>query len=104
MKTFLVLLSAKQRELMNEKLIRGHVEYLNSLWEKRHLIFCGPCTDGTAIMLLQSESLESIKELLQNDPFSKVMYYQSVEIKEVQDANPNNNFHLDEVFNYLSSK
>ena len=89
---------------MTKKLITGHVEHLNSLWDKGHLIFCGPCSDGSAVMILKAKSLSDVDRLVQDDPFTKVKYYQSIEIKEVQNANPGNNFHLEEVLDYLDSK
>ena len=89
---------------MCEELIKGHVSYLTSIWEKGQLLFCGPCNDGTAVMILKTDSLESAESLVKNDPFSEVKYYQSIEFKEVQDANPSNNFHLEEVLTFLNSK
>jgi uncharacterized protein YciI len=100
-KQFIVHLSDKQKHLMTKELIIGHVEYLRSLKEKGKLPFCGPCVDGTALMILKAESQKEAKELLEGDPFSRVGYYQTQKIVEVQEATFENNFHLEQVLDRL---
>lgn len=97
MKNFVVLLSDKNRELMNETLINGHVDYLRLKWDEGCLKYCGPCTDGSALMILECKTREQAEDIVSNDPFSKVSYYQNVEIREIQPANPENNFLLEQV-------
>jgi uncharacterized protein YciI len=104
MKSFVVLLANKNKKLMNEPLIKGHVEYLQSKWDEGSLTFCGPCTDDTALMVLECDSYEQAKNIVSNDPFSKVSYYRDIDIKEIKPANPENNFHLQEVQSFLDSK
>jgi uncharacterized protein YciI len=101
---FVVHLSNKQRHLMTEELIRGHVEYLRQLKQKGVLPFCGPCKDGTAIMILNCDTFEEAHQFVENDPFSKVGYYASRNIVEIEEANESNNFLLDEVLDYLSKQ
>ncbi|MBA4495066.1 YciI family protein [Paenactinomyces guangxiensis] len=97
MKQFVVRLSDKQKHLMTAKLITDHVNYLRQLKEVGRLPFCGPCTDGTAIMILKADSREEAEKLLASDPFSAVDYYKSRDMIEVEEATLENNFHLDRV-------
>lgn len=102
MNHFVVHLSEKQRHLMTEELIRTHVAYLTKLSQAGALLFCGPCADGTALMILQCGDLEEANRLLQGDPFSAVNYYRSRRVVEIQAASEANNFHLQEVLDYLA--
>ncbi|WZY00538.1 YciI family protein [Bacillus sp. FSL W7-1360] len=97
MKKFVVILSDKQRNLMLAELIKGHVAYLKALKEKGVLLFCGPCTDGTAVMIIDAPSLEKAKELVEGDPFSEVDYYKERRIVEIEEANEENGFFLEKV-------
>ncbi|REE77715.1 hypothetical protein A8990_12735 [Paenibacillus taihuensis] len=101
---FFVHLSNKQRHLMTEGLVRDHVEYLRKLKEKDVLPFCGPCKDGTAIMILSCGNLEEASLYVEEDPFSKAGYYETRSIVEVEEANAANNFHLDKVVDYLTTR
>lgn len=89
---------------MSEELIIDHVSYLKSLKEKGVLPFCGPCVDGSALMIIDAPSFVAAQELVQNDPFSKVNYYLDRKIVEIEEATLDNNFHLDEVLTYLKQK
>ncbi|MFM2485535.1 YciI family protein [Celerinatantimonas yamalensis] len=104
MKSFVVLLSDKNKALMSKSLIRGHVAYLQLKWQEGTLKFCGPCTDGTALMVFECQTRAQAEALVAGDPFSKVSYYRHVEIKEIEPANPDNNFHLEQVQDFLSHK
>lgn len=100
-KKFVCILSSKQKDLMTKRLITEHVEYLRALKRKNKLPFCGPCVDGTAIMILSAETIAEAKELLENDPFSAINYYSDRKIIEVLEANEENNFHLESVMSRL---
>lgn len=102
-KQFVVRLSGKQRELMTEDLVRGHVEYLRELKERGVLPFCGPCADGTALMILSCDSLETARELVAGDPFSEVDYYEDRDIVEIEEATEENDFLLADVLEFLST-
>lgn len=104
MKKFIVHLSNKQRELMTKELVMQHATHLKGLKEQGVLPFCGPCTDGTAIMILDAPSLEKAKEYVDSDPFSKVNYYMDRKIVEVDEATVENGFLVDEVIEYLDKK
>ncbi|SEQ29022.1 hypothetical protein SAMN05216232_2146 [Virgibacillus subterraneus] len=104
MKKFLVHLSNKKRELMTKELIIDHVNYLKMLKERGVLPFCGPCVDGTALMIIDAPSYDKVRDYVENDPFSKVDYYIDRKIVEVEEATLENNFLLDDVLGYLNSK
>lgn len=104
MKKFIVNLSQKQKNLMSEELITQHVSYLKSLKEKGVLPFCGPCVDGTALMIIDAPSFEEAKEYVENDPFSIVDYYIERKIVEIEEATIENNFLIDNVLAYLKQK
>lgn len=98
---FIVHLSNKQRHLMTEELILGHVAYLEELKRQRRLPFAGPCKDGTAVMILQAESPEEAHALVSGDPFARANYYQDRRVVEVEEATLDNHFLLDDVLSYL---
>ncbi|MBB6453380.1 hypothetical protein HNQ94_001828 [Salirhabdus euzebyi] len=102
MKKFVVHLTNKQRQFMTEALILDHVAYLRNLKEEGVLPFCGPCVDGTALMILDAPTEEIAKEYVEGDPFSKVNYYMERNIVEIEEANIENNFLLGDVLKYLS--
>jgi len=97
MKKFVVHLSNKQKDLMSKELITAHVTYLKELKESGVLPFCGPCLDDTALMIIEAETFDDAVEFVENDPFSKVNYYIDRKIVEVEEANIENNFLIDEV-------
>lgn len=101
MKKYIVRLSDKQKELMNEALMRQHASYLRELKEKGVLPFCGPCMDGTALMIIDAPSYQLAKQYVENDPFSKVNYYRTRDIVEIEEATIENNFLMDDVIQYL---
>lgn len=104
MKKFIVRLSDKQKELMNEELMRQHALYLRELKEKEVLPFCGPCKDGTALMIIDAPSYQLAKQYVENDPFSKVDYYMTRDIAEIEEATIANDFLMEDVFKSLKSK
>jgi uncharacterized protein YciI len=103
-KHFVVHLADKQRHLMTEQLIRDHVHYLTELSRSGALIFCGPCADGTALMILRCADVDEANRLLEGDPFSQVNYYRSRRIVEILAANEQNQFHLPMVLDNLAKR
>lgn len=101
MKHFLIFLSDKNKSLMTKDLIKDHVTYLDKYYKQGRILFCGPCIDETACMLMQAEDEKEALNLLQKDPFSKVQYYRSYKIVEFLLATPENNFHLEKVLSKL---
>lgn len=94
MKKFVVKLENKQKHLFNQELLIKHVEHLKQLTNIGVLETCGPCEDGSAIMILKSETIEKAKEYVEADPFSKINYYQSRIVTEFLEATMDNNFWL----------
>lgn len=104
MRQFVVHLSEKQKHFMTEQLIRDHVAYLGQLSREGVLRFCGPCTDGSALMLLVCSSPEEAQRLVEADPFSQVAYYANRKIVEIEEANEANGFHLQQVLQTLRAR
>lgn len=100
---FLARLDDKQRGLMTEELIRSHVGHLRAMREAGTLIMCGPCADGSALMILAADDLEQARAAVEADPFSQAGYYASRRIVEFQPADDTNNYHLDEVLDHLNA-
>jgi uncharacterized protein YciI len=100
MRQFIVRLSEKQPELMTNTLIQDHVDYLRQLKSNSVLSFCGPCKDGTAIMILSCGSRDEAQKFVDDDPFSEVGYYNECRIVEVEEATEENGFLLPEKFNH----
>ncbi|UOR12832.1 YciI family protein [Halobacillus amylolyticus] len=103
MKKFIVRLSNKQKELMNEDLMREHASYLRKLKGKGVLPFCGPCKDGTALMIIDVPTYQLAKQYVENDPFSRVDYYLTRDIVEIEEATIENDFLMGDVFKGLKS-
>ena len=97
MKDYLVRLSAKDRSILTPKLLEGHVNHLRSLDEKGHLRVCGPCEDGTAVLILRADSRSSVEELVSADPFVSRGFYRERKILEFTSAEQGNNFLFDQV-------
>ncbi|MFC4619077.1 YciI family protein [Camelliibacillus cellulosilyticus] len=94
MKTFVVHLSGKQKNLLTHSLLTKHVGYLRHLKEVGVLPFCGPCKDDTALMIIKAETLEEAHGRVEADPFAQVNYYQNRRIVEIEEANESNHFLL----------
>ncbi|WP_194165715.1 YciI family protein [Oceanobacillus sp. CFH 90083] len=93
MNSYLVILKDKRNGELSNDLLTNHVTYLKRLRQQGSLMLCGPFVDDDgAVMVFQSESVESVEELLNNDPFVYEKYYQSYEIKEFLEANDGNNW------------
>ncbi|UOQ45130.1 YciI family protein [Halobacillus salinarum] len=92
MKKFVVHLFNKQPSLMTDQLINDHVNHLKKLKKKGVLPFCGPCADGTALMIIEAASVEEANHYVEEDPFSKQDYYKDRKIVEITEATVENNF------------
>jgi len=91
---FLIRLSGAQTDLMTPELVSDHVSYLHQLHEAGHLVLCGPCEDGTAIIILRCSNQAEAERLATQDPFAQVGAYQERSIVAFRPATPENNFLL----------
>jgi uncharacterized protein YciI len=92
MKTFVVALNEKQPQLMTQQLLEAHCDYLHRLADAGNLRFCGPCLDGTALMVLNAIDEPAARSIVENDPFAAVDYYRSRRVVEIEEANVDNDF------------
>lgn len=62
----------------------AHREFLSGLAEEGVVVASGPLLDGAAeaLLLLEGESPEQIRELLRDDPFAQQGIIESVEVRE----------------------
>ncbi|ELZ78401.1 YCII-like protein [Haloferax larsenii JCM 13917] len=93
-KQFVVRLAEKQGQVLDEDLLVSHVEHLRDLDDRGILRFCGPCSDGTALLILACDSIEDAREIVERDPFAVANYYRDREVVEVEEATAENNFLL----------
>lgn len=103
-KHYVVHLDDKQRHLMTEELIRGHVAHLRAARAAGSLVLCGPCADGSALMILQAADEDAARAVVEEDPFSRAGYYATRRIVEFHPADDSNDYHLDEVLDHLVAK
>ena len=96
MKKFFVKLSNKQKHLFSQELLVGHVKHLKHLTEIGVLQTCGPCDDGSAILIIKADNIEMTRNYVEEDPFICAGFYKSVEITEFFEATMENNFFLSE--------
>jgi uncharacterized protein YciI len=91
---FLIRLSGAQPELMTPELVSEHVSYLHRLHDSGHLVLCGPCEDGTAIIVLRCSDRAEAERLAARDPFAHAGAYRERSIAAFRLATPENNFLL----------
>lgn len=93
MKSFLVLLSEKQPQLLNESLLQDHISYLKILRKKGYLPLCGPFSDNQgAVLIIRTDLKSHAEELINGDPFIQRNYYKKYEIHEFTEAGDENNW------------
>lgn len=96
MKTFLVLLSEKQPHLLNEVLLKTHIDFLKKLCTGGYLPICGPFTDNKgAVLVIKTDSLEHAEKMIKEDPFISQNYYKKFVIHEFMSAGDENNWLAD---------
>lgn len=62
MKTFFVLLSEKQSHLLNDVLLKTHIDFLKKLRANGYLSICGPFIDNKgAVLIIKTDSLEHMQ-------------------------------------------
>jgi uncharacterized protein YciI len=93
MKTFLVTLSEKSQQRLDDHLLHDHVAHLKQLAAKEYLLICGPFVNDTGAMLvLQAASRLEIEALIQADPFIQKKYYADYSITEFYKADATNDY------------
>ncbi len=93
MKSFLILLSEKQPELLGMNLLAAHINYLKQLRTAGHLPLCGPFTDNKgAILVIRATSTNHAEKIISEDPFIKEMYYKKYTVQEFIEAGEENNW------------
>lgn len=62
----------------------AHREFLGGLTQEGVVVASGPLLDGAAeaLLLLEGESAESVRDLLSQDPFAQQGMLDSVEVRE----------------------
>lgn len=64
---FINSMTAKESDIMER-----HFLYLKQLLQEQKLIMAGPCLDGAfGIVILRAESMETAREIMENDPAIK---------------------------------
>lgn len=93
MKSFLVLLSEKQSNLLNEELLNIHIDFLKKLRTDNILPICGPFTDNSgAVLIINANSLSQAEKIVNADPFIKQQYYKKYVIHEFMTAGDENDW------------
>ncbi|MCM2293687.1 YciI family protein [Allorhizobium sp. BGMRC 0089] len=91
---FLVRLADARSQLMTSSLVKAHVTWLHQLHNRGQLVLCGPCDDGTAIIVLRCETMEEASRISSSDPFAEAKAYSQRSIVKFNAATPENNFLL----------
>ncbi|KCZ86813.1 YciI family protein [Hyphomonas jannaschiana] len=91
---FIVKLAGACPERTNQANVEAHVAWLETLHDTGKLSLCGPCDDGTAIIVLSCGTLEEAIEIANSDPFVESGAYATRTVHAFQLATPENNFLL----------
>lgn len=91
---FLIRLKGARPERMMPEIVAAHVGWLKTLHMDGLLALCGPCEDGTAIIVLRCGDREQAVAIADADPFAAVGAYAEREIVAIRVATPENNFLL----------
>jgi uncharacterized protein YciI len=92
---FIVKLAGAQPDRTTPANIEAHVAWLHALQNAGKLVLCGPCDDGTAIIVLSCGTLEEATHLANTDPFVETGAYAERTVQAFQLATPENNFLLE---------
>lgn len=104
MKIFRVDVFDSDPVLMTETLVKDHVDFLTLLHKNGTLIFCGPCfEDGAAMLLIRADSKSHADDIIAQDPFSLKQFYRQRSIKEIAECNIENQFMLNASIDFIRS-
>ncbi|WP_306832654.1 YciI family protein [Neorhizobium huautlense] len=79
---------------MTTDVVAAHVAWLKALHSDGTLLLCGPCEDGTAVIVLRCRDREHAEAIAGADPFAAARAYGDREIVTISVATPDNNFLL----------
>jgi uncharacterized protein YciI len=91
---FVVHLAPGNRASGSPELFIAHVAHLRRLAASGALRLCGPCDDGTALLILQCADADSAARLVDADPLVEVGYYGGRRIVGFREATPDNDYLL----------
>jgi uncharacterized protein YciI len=77
---------------MTDTLVIEHVAWLRRLHATGQLLLCGPCDDGTAIIILRCADRAEAERLAASDPFWPTAAYATRSITGFTPAGPENGF------------
>ena len=93
MAKFVVHYLDEEKEVFTEDLLKKHLEHLRNLSCKGILFFCGLYKDDSrGMLILEAKSLDEANGYIQQDPFIIQKYYKNFTLREIIEANENNNF------------
>lgn len=90
----MIRLEEARHDAMTSNIVQKHVAWLRDLGNKGVLLECGPCDDGTAIILLRCTTREEAIEISKSDPFSTYNIYETRTVIEFKRATKENNYLL----------
>lgn len=93
-RAFLVRLSDRNPDATPREVVEQHVDWLRRLHREGRLAICGPCDDGTAIIVLNCATLEEATEIALADPFREAGTVKTYQIVQMRLAGPHNDFLL----------
>jgi hypothetical protein len=96
MNKFIVPLNDKKREKLTDELLNAHVAHLKKLFSTGRLVLCDPFKDdSSAIQIIRAKDEAEARGMAQKDPLIEHGYYASFEVKELIEANEDNNWLTD---------
>jgi len=94
---YVAILRSKRTGTLTWQLLESHVAHLKKLTLEGKMLLCGPFKDNDgAFQLISADSYESAKAILESDPFILNSYYQKYELFDLIEANPENNWLIDD--------
>lgn len=97
MNKYVVILKDKIIETIDPELNVRHVAHLKQTAIEGHLFLCGPLIGhGGAMQIIEANTIEEAKAMVEADPFIKEGFYQNYDIFYLLEANLENNFLLKE--------
>lgn len=91
---FLIKLAGACPDRTTPALVEAHVTWLHALQDASKLVLCGPCDDGTAIIVVSCDTLADATHIAESDPFTGAGAYAERTVHGFQLATPANNFLL----------